>query len=319
MEIKINSGERFCDKTVLSVLKSLSMSSRMIKFLKYSENGIVVNGTRVSVRYILRDGDTLSLGTEDSSSSEHAIPVELEFDIIYENDDLMVVNKPPFMPTHTSHGHYDDTLANALAGYYASKNIPFVFRPVNRLDRNTSGLVLVAKNKLSAAFMTAAMKSHKIQKSYISLLEGQLEEPSVTVESHGMRLGVIDAPLHRTAESIITREVCARDVEDAEDAITHYRILQKNEKCTLVEAFPVTGRTHQLRVHFAHLGHPIIGDELYGTPSPYIARHALHAKTLSFPLPTDRLADDQGEKRIFLEAPLPKDIIELTKIYFENN
>ena len=178
MDFKIYSGDPLCGKTILSVLKGMSLSSRMIKYLKYRDDGIVVNGERVTVRYTLQENDLLSLALNDSVSAD-CLPTDTYIDVIFENDDLIVVNKPPFMPTHTSHGHYDDTLANALAGYFLKKEFPFVFRPINRLDRNTSGLVLVAKNKHSASFLSKAMREKEIKKTVMNIVTDckGLEEP----------------------------------------------------------------------------------------------------------------------------------------------
>lgn len=315
MELKIQNGDAFCEKTVLSVLKSMSLSSRMIKYLKYREDGIAVNGARVTVRYILREGDVLSLAMNDAVSAD-CLPTDTELNIVFENDDLIVVDKPPFMPTHTSHGHYDDTLANALAGYFARKNIPFVFRPISRLDRNTSGLVTIAKNKPAASFLSEAMREKRIKKTYIAILEGCLPDSSDTVITDEGELFVIDRALHRTAASIIVREVCSDDLPDAEAAITHYRILQRNEKYTLVEAFPLTGRTHQLRVHFASLGCPILGDDIYGTPSQFIPRHALHARSLVLPIPGDSLSPKSVGRTLSLSADIPEDMRLLIEKFF---
>lgn len=305
MTVIITKDSPFCDKSVLEYIKSLSLSSKMIKYLKYRENGITVGGVRVTVRHILRDGEVLCLALEDTESSETATPSNIPIDIVYEDDSVVVVNKPPFMPTHPSHGHHNDTLANALAYYYNLKGIPFVFRPINRLDRNTSGLVIVAKNKIAACRMTEFMKEHKIKKSYIALLKGELQ-PDDEDELH-----VIDKHLHRTEKSIIVREICPPDTPDADRAITYYKILRKNSDCTLVEAFPITGRTHQLRVHFASLGHPIIGDDLYGSEDEFINRHALHAHKLEFPT-----IDESNI--ISLSAPLPNDILKVKKKYFKD-
>lgn len=313
MIINVTEKSEYCGLTVLKLMRALSLSSKMIKHLKYREDGIVVNGSRVTVRYVLRDGDCVSLALEDTESSESATPVELPVEIAYEDGDVIVANKPPFMPTHPSHNHHDDTLANALANYFSKKNVPFVFRPINRLDRNTSGLVIVAKNKVSAAKLTAEMKAKRIKKTYIAYLEGALDDPERTVEYMGMTLGVIDSCLHRTAESIIVREVCPPDAPDAEEALTYYRILARCDECTEVEIFPQTGRTHQLRVHFASLGHSIVGDDMYGCASPYIERHALHARSLEFTLP-EKFGDD--EKHIVLRAPLPPDMLKLRNIFF---
>lgn len=267
----------------------LRLSSKEIKHIKFLENGLTVNGERVTVRRVLKAGDLLCIASEDTETAPIK-PVDLPIAILYEDAHLVVPAKPADMPTHPSHDHYDDTVANALAYRYAKNGEPFVFRPVNRLDRNTSGLLLIARNRTSAGRLSEAMKSGKIRKSYLAILDGEMP----------LGEGVIDACLHRTQESIILREVCSPDAPDADPSRTEYRVLAVENGHTLVEAHPITGRTHQLRVHFAHIGHPLTGDDLYGTPSDAIARHALHARTLAFPHPvtnevlkiTAPLADD---------------------------
>ncbi len=278
--------------------QTLGFSSKLVKHLKYLPNGMTVNGVQRTVRYVLKTGDVLTLATNDTVSADIA-PVSLPIEILYEDDDLVVPCKPAGMPTHPSHGHYTDTVANALAFRYRQNGIPFVFRPINRLDRNTSGLLLVARNRPSAGKLSDWMKANKIQKSYLAVLDGEMRETD----------GIINACLHRTAQSIIVREVCAPDAPDAAPSKTAYRVLSVQNGHTLVEARPITGRTHQLRVHFASIGYPITGDDLYGTASPLIARHALHAYTLSFPHPS-------SGQRLTLFAPPPKDFSNLTEAYF---
>lgn len=281
-------------------LKSrLSLSSKMIKYLKYRPDGILINGVRVTVRHTLQAGERLSLATFDSADQECLEAVKLELPILYEDDDLVVPNKPAQMPTHPSHDHYRDTVANALAFRYRAQGIPFVFRPVNRLDRDTSGLLLIARNKLAAGRLTAAMQQGKIKKSYLAVLSGN-SLPAT---------GRIEKPLHRTAKSIIVREVCASDAPDAEPAVTEYRVLAQKNGCSLILARPLTGRTHQLRVHFASLGHPILSDDLYGSADSRIPRQALHALTLTFPHPST------GEVMTLL-APPPKDFADLMDALF---
>lgn len=267
----------------------LRLSSKEIKHIKFLENGLTVNGERVTVRRVLKAGDLLCIASDDTETAPIK-PVDLPIKILYEDAHLVVPAKPADMPTHPSHDHYDDTVANALAYRYAKNGEPFVFRPVNRLDRNTSGLLLIARNRTSAGRLSEAMKVGHIRKSYLAILDGEM----------ALCDGVIDACLHRTAESIILREVCLPDAPDADPSRTEYRVLAVENGHTLVEAHPITGRTHQLRVHFAYIGHPLTGDDLYGSPSDAIARHALHARTLAFPHPvtnevlkiTAPLADD---------------------------
>ncbi len=276
----------------------LHLSSKMIKHLKFLPGGILVNGAHVTVRYRLQAGDLLSLAIEDSEDAPIE-PVDLPIEILYEDADLVVPSKPANMPTHPSHDHHGDTVANTLAYRYRQSGSAFVFRPINRLDRNTSGLLLIARNRPTAGLLSEQMKKKQIEKSYLAILDGEMETTA----------GVIDACLHRTAKSIIVREVCSPDAPDADAALTAYTVLATENGHTLVEAHPLTGRTHQLRVHFASIGHPITGDDLYGSASPDIPRHALHARRLIFLHP-------KTQNRIDLQAPLPKDFLSLLRLYF---
>ena len=302
--MRIVIDETLHGKTLGQLLRlELRFSSKMIKYLKYRPDGLLVNGERRTVRYLLQTGDVLELATEDSQSSPKIKAVDLPLEILYEDEDLVVPSKPANMPTHPSHDHYDDTVANALAFRYEASNTPFVFRPINRLDRNTSGLLLIARHKAAAGILTRSMQEGRIHKRYLAILDGEMP----LVEN-----GRIDACLHRTATSIIVREVCSPDAPDADPSLTEYRVLAAMNGHTLVEASPITGRTHQLRVHFSHLGYPITGDDLYGTPSSLIDRHALHARSLSFPLPS-------SDEQITLTAPLPEDFSKLLKAYFPSH
>ena len=277
-------------KSVLEVTKTLGISRALLKHLKFLENGITVNGKRVTVRYRLKEGERLSLAVEDFAPQENLLPVSLDLPLVYEDGDVAVPNKPADMPTHPSHNHRGDTVANALAFRYAKADVPFIFRPVNRLDRNTSGLLIIAKNRIAAAKLADAMKSGKIRKTYLAILVGELS----------CEEGLIRTYMRRTAESIIVRENCAEG-EGGDLALTRFRVLLRKNGHTLVCASPITGRTHQLRVHFAGLGCPILGDDLYGEASPLIGRHALHSARLSFP----RVSDGRIETVL---APLPEDM-----------
>lgn len=278
MNFKIT--EEYSGKTVLSFLRSkLKISSSALAALKRDPIGILVNGEHVTVRFILGEGDLLSVNETDlpEDGNEAILPVNIPINIIFENEDIMLIDKPPHMPTHPSHGHVDDTLANAVSYIYKERSLPFVFRPIGRLDRNTSGLSLIAKHSIAASYMYYARQKSLISKKYIAILEGKIEGDGnyQTTQTY----------MKRQAESIIIRCVSDGNDENSFLAITKWRLLYSNDKISVVEAIPITGRTHQLRVHFAHLGHPILGDDVYGKESEIISRHALHASLLSLPIP----------------------------------
>lgn len=274
-------------------LKRIRISGKLVSHLKAVRNGICVNGEQVTVRRILRTGDVISLAIEDTEANENIVPVDLPIEILYEDDDLIVIGKPPFMPTHPSCNHHDDTLANALAFYFCEKGQNFVFRPVNRLDRNTSGVVMVAKNARAAAFMHTEMTKGRIEKTYFAIADGEMSDS-----------GMIETYLCRTEKSIIVRRVCSENDEGAQYALTEYTVQSTGNGMTALSLRLHTGRTHQIRVHLSHIGHAIVGDDIYGKESPYISRQALHARTLSFNRPSD-------EKRITVVSPLPDDIKKL--------
>lgn len=307
MEIRIT--EEYDNRTIKDWLYANGVSRALITRLKSLEDGICLNGSHATVRKLMRTGDILSLLISSETKGSDIPPVELGIDIIFENDELIALNKPPHMPTHPSHGHYDDTLANGLAYIYKERGEGFVFRAVNRLDRDTSGVVLTAKNQYAASQLCELMQSGRISKTYIALLNGELEPAS----------GIIERPIRRAAGSVMLREVCEAAAPGARSALTRYETLGRLDtealgKVSIVKAEPITGRTHQLRVHFASLGCPIVGDGLYGTAEtePTKAdrafdRHALHAA---------RIVIDCDEP-ITIDAPLPKDMELLCRDVFE--
>lgn len=283
-------------KTVLYILTQvLGLSRGMVKHLKFLDDGIMLNEKKVTVRGIVKKGDRLCLNTESEVDSKIKA-VELALSIVYEDDDIVVPDKPPFMPTHPSHDHYEDTVANALAYRYKDGKEAFVFRPVNRLDRNTSGLLIIARSRIAAAKLYGSMLKKEIRKKYIAILDGVPKEKS----------GIIETYIRRTAESIIVREVCGEN-EGGDRAVTEYKVIADNGRYSVVLAEPITGRTHQLRVHFASIGCPIVGDDIYGSESELINRHALHAATLSFKHPRE-------DREMMLRAPLHDDM----RLLFEN-
>ncbi len=293
MDIQIhNNYEGLLIREVLT--NHLGFSSNLIKKLKFSDNGITVNGKWVTVRYVLQEGDVLSLALEDTPDdvSPYIIPVDLPIDILYEDEYLTAINKPYNMPSHPSLGHTHDTVANALAYRYKDKT--YVFRPTNRLDRDTSGCMLTANTKDSAYKLYCAMTNSQIKKHYLAVIHGVPAELSGTLRSY----------MHRKPGSIIEREETDESVPDAKYAETVYRVLATNGSESVVLASPITGRTHQIRLHFAGISCPIVGDSLYGSESPFIERHALHSWKTSFPHPAT------GEE-IVVTAPIPSDIASL--------
>lgn len=277
------------------LFSELGFSVAAVKRVKYREGGLCVNGERVTVRRILRRGDVLDIALEDRAEdeNEYTVPVDIPIDVVYEDEYVTVVNKPPSMPAHPSLGHKDDTVANALAFRYRAA--PYVFRPVNRLDRDTSGLMLTARDKVTAGKLYNSMRRGEIKKTYLALLCG-VPEPSGRIETYMCREG----------DSIVKRRVCDADAPGAKIAVTDYEVIAENGEYSLVRAIPVTGRTHQLRVHFSSIGCPIVGDTMYGCATDLIGRQALHADTLSFPHPST------GDT-VSLTAPLPQDIVRLLK------
>ncbi len=268
------------------------ISSRLLIQLKKKPNGILVNGQPVTVRYILRVGDLVSVGDRDTVPQDAFPPVELHFAILYEDEHLLVVDKPPYMPTHPSAGHNGDTLANGLTWLFQQRGEPFVFRPVSRLDRNTSGILTLAKTQYAAAKLCEDMKQHRIQKTYLAITRGIPEELA----------GRLETGTRRQKDFFVLREVCSLREKDAQLTVTDYTVRGiYAEKYALVELHPRTGRTHQIRVHMASIGCPIVGDDLYGTPSPLIGRHALHATCVELRHPIT------GEPMRF-ESPLPQDM-----------
>lgn len=290
----------FVGLTVKQVLtEELGFSKKAITALKSRPDGILLNGEHVTVRAVIKEGDVLCINYSDKESShDRLVPSSSMPSVIYEDEELIAVNKPPFMPTHQSMGHFYDTLANSLALYFKEKGRPFVFRSVNRLDRNTSGIVLVAKDRLSSSKLSEQMKRDGIKKSYIAILGGVLPEDCGTVETY----------IRRKEKSIILRENCDAD-GGGKLAVTKYEVLSRADSLTLVKATPITGRTHQLRVHFSSLGAQILGDDLYGSPSSEIDRHALHAYELIFTHPNTN-------EEMTLLAPLPPDMERLIEKHF---
>ena len=283
----------FEGRTVRDFLRAAGVSASLLSRLKQKENGILLRGERVTVRAMLHAGDVLELGVEDERANERILPVDLPFEVLAETPDYVAVNKPAGMPTHPSHGHFCDTLANAMVHFYRGEESPFCPRFINRLDRGTSGVVLVARHALSATVLSRAMAAGRMQKTYFAVAEGELRVPET-----------IETGIRRRQESIIFRETCP--VGEGDLAVTHVEPLFAAGGLALLCLTPETGRTHQLRVHLSSLGHPLYGDGLYGREQADLDRPALHAAKLVFP---DPVTGDMVE----VCAPLPQDLDRLIK------
>ena len=230
--------------------QDLRLSASLMRRLKTIPDGIMLDGERVTVRAEVHAGQKLSLKTEDSASSPNIEAAAGALDILYEDSDLLVINKPFGMPVHPSPGHGNDTVANIMAYIAQSEGVAFVFRAVNRLDSGTGGLMCIAKNAHTASLLSAQMGQKAVRRVYEAILVGELEDDR----------GTIDLPIGLCPGSGIKR--CVRD--DGETAVTHYRVLERACGLTRAEIELETGRTHQIRVHFSHLGHPVWGDFMYG-------------------------------------------------------
>lgn len=295
MKIKIKN--KYDNKCVLDYLKKeLVLSRTQITRLKSLQEGIMVNGAHATVRRVLNCGDELEIALEDREQDENPnlVPVDIPVDIIYEDEYIVAVNKSAGMPTHPTMYHYCDTLANALSYRYKEQGRPFVFRCVNRLDLDTSGVVLVAKDGRCASLLARDIAERRIVKEYLAVVCGLTEEK-----------GEITSYIRRIGDSIIKRANFESGI-DSEYAKTVYKRVASDAENTLVHVFPHTGRTHQIRVHFSGIGHPLVGDTLYGTASSEISRQALHAYSLGFRHPVTG-------KDLTLCAPIPEDICKITE------
>lgn len=252
------------------IQKAVRLSRTQTTALKKLERGIMLGGERVTVRALLHAGDILSLEIEEKENSS-ILPCGSIPPILFEDEYIIVVDKPSFMPTHPSHGHYTDSLANAVCAYFKDRN--FVFRSINRLDNETDGPVLIAKDARSAAILYRDMQSGRIEKSYLALLDGVPTKQS----------GSVDKNIARDGESIITRHVS--DTEGRR-AITVYEVIEKCGEYCMARCLPKTGRTHQIRVHMRSIGCPLIGDRLYNDKNTFcFSRTALHAERIAFTHP----------------------------------
>ena len=277
-------------KDIQDYLKSKGYSASNIIDLKKYENGIMLNGVWAYMNQKPAVNDRLLVRVCENRKSENIVPVDIKLDIKYEDDDIIVINKAGDMPIHPSLNNYENSLANALMHYYNGKN--FVFRCINRLDKDTTGLTIVAKHFLSAGILNIAMQNRQIKRVYNAIVkdEGRLSDADT-----------IDLPIAREDDTLIKRKVSSY----GQRAVTHFKVLQRFKKYSLIELRLETGRTHQIRVHMSHIGAPLVGDYLYNDNDygKSFVRPLLHSKSLEFIHPIT------GE-RMYLECGLPVDFKE---------
>ena len=269
-------------------LRRKRYSGQNLSEIKRMPKSILVNGVHYYMRQELSKDDHLQVRICETKNSEKIPPTNLPLNIIYEDEDLLVLNKPAGMPIHPSLNNYTNSMANALAYYFQSQGKPFIFRCCNRLDRDTSGLTIVSKHLVSGSILSDMTKYREVHREYLAIARG-----SVTPSE-----GTIQAPLGRKGGTIIERTV---DWEHGEDAITHYKVVKEANGHSLVSLRLETGRTHQIRIHMKYLGYPLIGDYLYNPDMEYMTRQALHSHHMEFTHPIT------GEHMSFT-APLPEDM-----------
>ena len=269
-------------------LRRKRYSGQNLSEIKRMPKSILVNGVHYYMRQELSTGDHLQVRICETQNSEKIPPTKLPLDIIYEDEDLLVLNKPAGMPIHPSLNNYTNSIANALAYYFQSQGKPFIFRCCNRLDRDTSGLTIVSKHLVSGSILSDMTKYREVHREYLAIARG-----SVTPSE-----GTIQAPLGRKDGTIIERTV---DWEHGEDAVTHYKVVKEANGHSLVSLRLETGRTHQIRIHMKYLGYPLIGDYLYNPDMEYMTRQALHSHHMEFTHPIT------GAHMSFT-APLPEDM-----------
>lgn len=285
-EYQISSGEE--GRKLGDFLRKKGYSRQLLRQLKETENGLLRNGQPTFMTIALKNGDRIRVRLlEKAEGSEAIMPAPLPFEIVYEDEDLLVVNKPADMPIHPSFQNHGNTLADALTWHYQQHGEDFVYRCINRLDRDTTGLLIVAKHLLSASILSDMVGKREIHREYLAIVKGIPPEN-----------GTISAPIGRKKGSAILREV---NFETGEPAVTHFARLEIRNGLSLVSLKLETGRTHQIRVHMGYIGCPLIGDYLYYPECSRISRQALHSHRLSFLHPITG-------KALSFTAPLPEDM-----------
>ena len=281
----IKEGEHF--DNLKEVLKTkFQISDRLLLKLK-TNNKIFLNGNKANVKVPVNSNDIIEIWLDIDEDNTNIIPTKMKLKILFEDEALLILNKPAGYPVHPSMLHFEDSISNGVKYYFDSIGLHKKIRPVNRLDKDTSGIVIFAKNEYIQECLVRQMKNNTFVKEYIAICEGVLPQ----------KAGVINEPIARKENSIIER--CVNNSGDK--AITHYEVIKTNGKLSVVHLKLETGRTHQIRVHLAHIGNPILGDTLYGKASNLINRQALHSNKVTFIHPITH-------EKLELEAPLFEDM-----------
>ena len=273
--------------TVLGFLRKKGFSRHILSSMKADKEALTRNGQRIGGREQLLAGDHFRVRLLETVDSDGIVPVSMPLSILYEDEDILVINKPADMPVHPSIGNYTNTLANGVAAYLDAKNEHSPFRCINRLDRDTSGALILAKNAFSAAVLSTQMRNRQIRRTYLAVVEG-ITPPN----------GTISAPISRVDDSVIERHV---DFLRGEPAVTHYERLEVKNEHSLLEIHLETGRTHQIRVHMGYIGHPLPADYLYHPVYDCFKRQPLHSLQLEFRHPVT-------DKPMCLLAPVSEDM-----------
>lgn len=267
------------------------ISDRLIIKLKKAKQ-IYLNGFPAFINQTLSINDKIVVDLDFEEDSDNIVPVAMNLNILYEDDAMLIINKLPFTPVHPSINHFKDSLSNGVKYYFDSIGLKRKIRPVMRLDKNTSGIVIFAKNEYVQECLIKQMKSGDFKKEYLAIVNKIIDG----------EFQVIDAPISRKNNSIIERCVS----NDGDNAITEVQLIESSENYSLVKCNLKTGRTHQIRVHLSYIGHSILGDDLYGTKSALINRQALHAYKVMFIHPLTH-------KKLEINCKLPEDILKLIK------
>ena len=287
MKLEYNVKDLTKYSTVKEVLRQeFLLSDRLIIKLK-KNNQIFLNNKTTFVNQKLEIGDKVLVVLDFEETCDNIVPTKMVLDILYEDEGLLIINKPPFVPVHPSMDHYEDSLSNGVKYFFNSIGLKRKIRPVNRLDKNTSGIVIFAKNEYIQECLIKQMKDNTFEKEYIALVNGLLNKTEQVVE----------APIARKENSIIER--CVNPSGD--NAITIVKLLKTYDNYSLIKCILKTGRTHQIRVHTSYIGHSILGDDLYGEKSNKINRQALHAYKISFIHPITN-------KKLEITTKIAKDI-----------